>query len=154
MRRASRFLLHGRGASVGLHRQERTRMSDLSVGSPTSNTPEFGKDEQPSGSVWLAIRKAVSRLSDWFVIQTVAVKLLVIGMALMIPATGIYSLVLVQRQAAVAEQVRGMSNQGVAAFDEKLPVVFGSGSVLSFLQTAPVERITVIYKPLMWNVSE
>jgi cell division protease FtsH len=129
-------------------------MSDLSVGSPTPNSPEFGKDEQPSGSVWLAIRKAISRLSDWFVIQSTGVKLLVIAMALMIPATGIYSLVLTQRQAAVAEQVRGMSNHGVAAFDEKLPVVFGSGSVLSFLQTAPVERITVIYKPLMWNVSE
>jgi cell division protease FtsH len=130
-------------------------MSDLSVSSPTTTTtPEFGKDEQPSGSVWLAIRKAASRLSDWFVIQSTAVKLLVIAMAMMIPATGIYSLVLVQRQAAVAEQVRGMANDGVAAFNEKLPVVFGSGSVLSFVQTNPVERITVIYKPLMWNVSE
>jgi cell division protease FtsH len=129
-------------------------MSDLSVGSTTPNSPEFGKDEQPSGSVWLAIRKAVARLSDWFVIQSTAVKLLLIAMAVMIPATGIYSLVLMQRQAAVAEQVRGMTNQGISAFDEKLPVVFGSGSVLSFLQTSPVDRITVIYKPLMWNVSE
>ncbi|MBA2963170.1 MULTISPECIES: AAA family ATPase [Ramlibacter] len=129
-------------------------MSDLSVNSPTTPAPEFGKDEQPSGSVWLAIRKAMARLSDWFVIQSPAVKMLVIAMALMIPATGIYSLVLVQRQAAVAEQVRGMATEGVAAFDEKLPVVFGSGSVLSFLQTNPVDRITVIYKPLMWNVSE
>jgi cell division protease FtsH len=32
--------------------------------------------------------------------------------------------------------------------------VFGTGSVLSFLETNPIERITVIYKPLMWNVSE
>ena len=36
----------------------------------------------------------------------------------------------------------------------KLPVVFGTGSVLSFLEANPVDRITVIYKPLMWNVSE
>ena len=33
-------------------------------------------------------------------------------------------------------------------------MVFGTGSVLSFLDANPVERITVIYKPLMWNVSE
>jgi cell division protease FtsH len=33
-------------------------------------------------------------------------------------------------------------------------VVFGTGSVLGFLETSKVDRITVIYKPLMWNVSE
>ena len=33
-------------------------------------------------------------------------------------------------------------------------MVFGTGSVLSFLEANPVDRITVIYKPLMWNVSE
>ena len=38
--------------------------------------------------------------------------------------------------------------------NEKLPVVFGTGSVLGFLESRPVERITVVYKPLMWNVSE
>ena len=38
--------------------------------------------------------------------------------------------------------------------NEKLPVVFGTGSVLGFLEQNPVDRITVIYKPLMWNVSE
>ncbi|TFZ08107.1 AAA family ATPase [Ramlibacter humi] len=129
-------------------------MSDLSVSS--TPTPEFGKnEEQPSGSLWLSIKKAASRVSDWFVIQSTAVKLLVIAVALMIPATGIYSAVLMQKQAAVAEQVRAMAaNEGVAAFDESKPVVFGTGSVLAFLQNNPVERITVIYKPLMWNVSE
>ena len=38
--------------------------------------------------------------------------------------------------------------------NDKLPVVFGTGSVLSFLATNPVERVTVIYRPLLWNVSE
>jgi cell division protease FtsH len=129
-------------------------MSDLSV----SSTPrsEFDNDEQPSdGSLWLSIKKAAARLSDWYVIQSTSIKLLVIAMALLIPATGIYSLVLMQRQAAVAEQVRGMAGaQGVAAFNDKLPVEFGAGSLLGFLQDHPVERILVIYKPLMWNVSE
>ena len=32
--------------------------------------------------------------------------------------------------------------------------MFGTGSVLGFLEANPVDRITVIYKPLMWNVSE
>jgi len=32
--------------------------------------------------------------------------------------------------------------------------VFGTSSVLNFLATNPVERINVIYKPLLWNVSE
>lgn len=128
-------------------------MSDLSV----SSTPAagFGEDEQPNGGLWLSIKKAASRVSDWFVIQSNAVKLLVIAVALMIPATGIYSFVLWQKQAAVAEQVRAMAAaDGIAAFDDKQPVVFGSGSVLGFLQNNPVDRITVIYKPLMWNVSE
>jgi len=129
-------------------------MSDLNVSSTPS--PEFGKDEQPAGgSLWVSIKKAVARLSDWFVIQSVPVKAMVIAMALMIPATGIYSFVLVQKQAAVAEQVRAMTAvDGIAAFDESKQVVFGTGSVLSFLQNNAVDRITVIYKPLMWNVSE
>ena len=38
--------------------------------------------------------------------------------------------------------------------NDKLPVVFGTGSVLSFLEANPVERITVVYEPLLWNVSE
>ncbi|MGZ5846746.1 MAG: ATP-binding protein, partial [Ramlibacter sp.] len=129
-------------------------MSDLSV----SSTPrsEFDNDEQPSdSSLWLSIKKAAARLSDWFVIQSAPIKLLVVAMALLIPATGIYSLMLTQRQAQVAEQVRSMAGaEGVAAFNDKLPVAFGTGSLLSFLQNNPVDRITVIYKPLMWNVSE
>src|SRR4051812_6372154 len=123
------------GSSVGLLPQERTRMSDLSL-----SPQESEKDEQPTGSLWLAIKKAAARLSDWFVIQSTAVKALVIGMALLIPATGLYSVALLQKQAAVAEQVRAMAQpEGIAVFDERKPVVFGTGSILSFLQNNSVE---------------
>ncbi|HSW16745.1 MAG TPA: AAA family ATPase [Ramlibacter sp.] len=132
-------------------------MSDLSASNHSST--EFSKDEQPAGSLWLAIKKAVARLADWFVIQSVVIKALIIMMALLIPATGIYSMALTKRQAAVAEQVRLMAGdkagEALWTLNENLPVVFGSGSVLSFLQNTPVvDRITVVYKPLMWNVSE
>jgi cell division protease FtsH len=111
--------------------------------------------------LWRAIKKAASRLQDWFVIQSVIVKLAVLVIIVLIPTTGIYSFTLMQKQAAVAEQVKtmtvaaaGNAGEGVWTLNEKLPVVFGTGSVLSFLETNPVERITVIYTPLMWNVSE
>lgn len=117
---------------------------------------EFAKDEQPTGSFWRALRKAVSRFSDWFVIQSTAVKLAVIVVALAIPATAAYSALLMHRQAGVAQQVQAMAapGEGLWALDDKLPVVFGSGPLLGFLESRPIERITVVYKPLMWNVSE
>ena len=43
---------------------------------------------------------------------------------------------------------------GLWRLDERLPVAFGSGSVLGFLDKGPVDRITVVYQPLLWNVSE
>ena len=112
-----------------------------------------------STGLWLAIRKAAGRLQDWFVIQPVAAKLIVLALAVLIPASGLYSLAHVLKQAAVAEQVRAMAaggkaGEGIWTLNETLPVVFGTGSVLSFLETNPVERITVIYKPLTWSVSE
>ncbi|HKQ25660.1 MAG TPA: AAA family ATPase [Burkholderiales bacterium] len=112
-----------------------------------------------STGLWPAVKKAANRLQDWFVIQRVSVKLTVLAIAVLIPATGIYSFVLIEKQTAVAKQVRAMSvagntGEGIWKLDDKLPVVFGTGSVLSFLETNPVERITVIYRPLMWNVSE
>jgi cell division protease FtsH len=112
----------------------------------------------PAG-LWFAIKKTASRLQDWFVIQSLAVRLTVLVMAVLIPATGIYSVTLLRKQAALAEQVETMAaagkpGEGVWTLDDKLPVVFGTGSMLSFLETKPIERITVIYEPLMWNVSE
>ena len=125
-------------------------MSDLSKSSD---------DAPASTGLWPAIKKAANRLQDWFVIQSIAVKLMVLAMAVLIPATGIYSVALMKKQAAVAEQVKAMSvagkaGEGIWTLNDKLPVVFGTGSVLSFLEANPVDRITVIYKPLMWNVSE
>jgi cell division protease FtsH len=112
-----------------------------------------------SPGLWFAITKSASRLQDWFVIQRVAVKLSLLGIAFLIPATGLYSYSLLQKQAATAEQVKGMTVAGEAGekvwtLSDTPPVVFGAGSVLSFLESNPIERITVIYKPLMWNVSE
>lgn len=109
--------------------------------------------------LWFAIRNAASRLQDWFVIQRMAVKLSLLCMAVLIPATGLYSFSLLQKRAATAEQVKGMTvaaqaGEGLWTLNDKLPVVFGTGSVLSFLESNPIERITVIYEPLLWNVSE
>ncbi|MDD5463036.1 MAG: AAA family ATPase [Methylococcales bacterium] len=112
-----------------------------------------------SPGLWFAIKKAVRRLQDWFVIQSRSVKVTMLVVTLLIPATGIYSFVLIQKQAAVARQVKGMTvaaeaGDGMWTFKDKLPVVFGTGSLLSFVETNPVERITVVYEPLLWNVSE
>ena len=81
-------------------------MSDLSK--PSDAAPA-------STGLWLAIKKAAGRLQDWFVIQSVAVKLTVLAVALLIPATGIYSVMLIQKQAAVAEQVKTMAVAGKRA---------------------------------------
>lgn len=109
-------------------------------------------------SVWLSLKKLGTRLSDWFSVQAMGVKLMVLAVAILIPVTALYSFTVWQRQAAVAEQVKAMAGQTGAqamwTLDEKLPVVFGSGSILGFLDQNAVDRITVVYKPLMWNVSE
>jgi cell division protease FtsH len=131
-------------------------MSDLSA--DKDNTVEGADAGAGSSSPWLGIRKLWARLSDWYTIQSTAVKAMVIAVAILIPLTATYSVVVWQRQAAVAEQVKAMAGQGGAeglwTLNEKLPVVFGTGSVLGFLEKNPVDRITVVYKPLMWNISE
>ncbi|MBI2772250.1 MAG: AAA family ATPase [Burkholderiales bacterium] len=132
-------------------------MSDLT--SPQPPQPEHNEAAESPSSPWLAFRKAAARLQDWFTIQSAGVKMMVIGIAILIPATAGYSWSVMQRQEKVAEQVKAMatadkSGDGVWAFNKKLPVVFGAGSVLSFLETNAVDHITVIYTPLSWNVSE
>jgi cell division protease FtsH len=132
-------------------------MSDLSASSPP--TPEaVPAAEQTTRSLWLSGRRAAARFSDWFVIQSFARRALIILAAVLIPATAYYSFTVTQKQAIVAEQVKTMAATENAertwTFNQKLPVVFGTGSVLSFLDVNPVERVTVIYTPLMWNLSE
>jgi hypothetical protein len=135
--------------------------------------PELGLAENPSPRpqpratttamkdchVRHAEARRCGRLQDWFVIQTVAVKLTVLVMTILIPVTSIYSFTLVQKQAALAEQVRSMAvagnaGDGVWKLKDNLPVVLGSGSLLGFLAANTADSVTVIYKPLMWNVSE
>lgn len=117
-------------------------------------------DDAPAATgLWALIKKAANRLQDWFVIQPLAVKLSVMAIAILIPLSAAYSLLLIQKQATMAEQVRNMSVAGKGGeslwtLNEKLPVVFGTGSMLSFLENNELERITVIYRPLTWNMSE
>ncbi|HXE46951.1 MAG TPA: ATP-binding protein, partial [Ramlibacter sp.] len=131
-------------------------MSDLSATQPT---PDPAASEQPSPDLWPTLKRVAARLQDWFVVQSLVVKVLIVTVAVLIPLTGLYSFSLSQKQAAVAEQLKTMTAGelppgGMTVFNPKLPVVFGTGSVLGFLEGNPIERITVIYKPLMWNVSE
>ncbi|MBC7682146.1 MAG: AAA family ATPase [Ferruginibacter sp.] len=112
----------------------------------------------PSG-LWFATKKVLNGLMDWFAIQPLAIRLSVLLVAALIPATAIYSYTLLHKQAALAAEVKAMvgadkSGEGMWTFNDKLPVVFGTGSVLGFLAASPVERITVVYEPLLWNASE
>ncbi|MBC7482302.1 MAG: AAA family ATPase, partial [Rhizobacter sp.] len=130
-------------------------MSDLS--STPQDQPEARNPSESPSSVWLAIRKAAARLQDWFTIQSAGVKLMVGAIAILIPVTAAYSWSVLQRQEQVAEQVKAMAiatGDGVWSYNKKLPVVFGTGSVLSFLEQNGAERITVVYTPLSWNISE
>jgi len=107
----------------------------------------------------LIVKKAAGRLLDWFVFQPLAVKLTILAMALLIPATAVYSFTYLRQQAAVAEQVKAMAvdgkpGDGPWTLNHTLPLVLGSGSVLGFLEANPVQRITVVYEPLTWSVSE
>jgi cell division protease FtsH len=130
-------------------------MSDLSASPQT--TAEASPAEEAPPSLWLLAKKFAARVQDWFVIQSLAVRMVVIAIALVIPASGVYSFVVLQKNALVAQEVKTMAAaqpEAARTFDAKLPVVFGGGSVVGFLDSHPVDRITVIYKPLLWNVSE
>ena len=120
-----------------------------------SDTPQL-KRRAPAGSgLWLSIKKVISQVQDWFVVQSTGAKVAVTFIALMIPLTGIYSITLLQKQAALADEVKAMATTDNAwKLNDKLPVVFGAGSVLGFLETQPVQRISVVYNQLMWDVSE
>jgi len=124
-----------------------------------SNLSKPGDPVPASTHPWLAVKKVAGRLQDWLAIQTTVVKLTMLLIAVLIPATGFYSFTLIQKQAAAAEQVKamtvaGISGEGMWTLNDQLPVVFGTGSLLSFLETNPVDRVTVVYEPLLWNVSE
>ena len=108
---------------------------------------------------WSVLKKSIGRLLVWFEIQPLAIKLSVLALLVLFPVAGIYSSRLIHKHAVLAEQVETMGVDGhggerLWSLNGQLPVVFGTSSVLNFLATNPVERINVIYKPLLWNVSE
>jgi cell division protease FtsH len=82
-----------------------------------------------------------------------------LALVVLIPAAGAYAFSLIRKQAALALQVRtlvpdGTARDGMWSLNDTLPVVFGTASMLTFLEKNPVERVNIIYKPLQWNVSE
>jgi len=106
-----------------------------------------------------ALRKFSARLSDWFTLQAPLMKAVLLLTLALIPVTGIYSWSLWQKQSVLSADVRAMAAaqpgaEALWTLNDKLPVVFGTGSLLGFVESHPVERITVVYRPLMWNVSE
>jgi cell division protease FtsH len=124
----------------------------------TTNTAEAVPAAEETRTLWMTLKKQASRLADWFAIQPLFVKCFVIAALALIPLTAAYSVAIMQKQAEIAEQVKIMGAEATAeaatALDPKLPIVFGTGSLLGFLDSNTIDRIAVIYKPLMWNVSE
>jgi cell division protease FtsH len=109
--------------------------------------------------MWLYLKKSASRIMDWFAIQSLPIRVMILVMAILIPVTGIYSINLIHKQSTLAKEVDAMEIDGksrgnIWSLNDKLPTVFGTGSVLGFLEKYPVDRITMIYNPLMWNETE
>ena len=132
-------------------------MSDLSR-SRSHGGPAGEAADTPSGLLNL-IRTALSRLQDWWSVQSLGLKLALVAIALMIPLTALYSWSTLQRQEKMADEVKAMATTGANgeamwSYNKALPVVFGTGSVLSFLEANPVAHITIIYRPILWTVSE
>lgn len=124
-----------------------------------SDSSQPGSTKPPRCGIWRKIKRAASRLQDWFVVQRTFVKLVVVCFVILIPASAMYSFVLSQKQADMAQRIEAMtvagpSGEGVWSFNDKLPVVFGTGTMMNFLESAPVDRVVVIYRPLLWTVSE
>jgi len=112
-----------------------------------------------STGLWLAVKKSAGRLRIWFESRSWGTRLALPALVILILAAGIYSLNLVHQRAALARQVESMvaeskAGDGLWSLNSRLPVVLGTSSMLTFLETNPVERINVVYTPLTWNVSE
>ena len=132
-------------------------MTDLSRGRSAANPADEAADA-PSGLL-SRIRNTLSRLQDWWSVQARGLKLTLLVIALMIPLSAVYSWSTLLRQEKMADEVKAMATTGtngeaVWSYNKALPVVFGTGSVLSFLEANPVARITIIYRPIFWTVSE
>jgi cell division protease FtsH len=116
---------------------------------------QLGNGAPPGNSLWLSIKKMFARIQDWFVVQSFGVKLAIVIVAGLIAASGLYSGVVIQQQAQLSREVEAMKAADNAwKLNDKLPVVFGAGSLLSFVESRPVQRISVVYTQLQWDVSE
>ncbi|WP_306602036.1 AAA family ATPase [Geothrix sp. 21YS21S-2] len=103
--------------------------------------------------------EAARRLLAWFGNRSPALRLALLALVLLVPAGAAYGIHVLRHRTALAVQVDAMATGGGAgegpwSLNDALPVVFGTGSALGFLETHPVERINVIYRPLMWDLSE
>ena len=132
-------------------------MTDLPPGRRSAACAGEANDA-PVGLLSL-IRNALSRLQDWWAVQSSSLKWAIAVVALMIPVTAFYSWSTLQQQEKMANEVKAMATTGnngeaVWSYNQALPVVFGTGSVLSFLESNTVARITIIYRPILWTVSE
>lgn len=112
-----------------------------------------------AAGLWFALKKSAVRLLVWFEIQPLAIKLATLALVVLLPAAGIYSFSFIPKRADLARQVGtmtvdGTAGDGMGSLNDQLPMVIGTNSVLNFLETNPVQRVNVVYKPLTWNVSE
>ncbi|MES2980156.1 MAG: AAA family ATPase [Pseudomonadota bacterium] len=117
------------------------------------------KNSSPSARAKSRARAHWLRLQEWLSMQSILARMALLAIVLMIPLTAWYSWSSLQRQEKMADEVKAMSNvdgsgEAVWSYNKSLPVVFGTGSILSFIEANPVSRITVIYRPILWTVSE
>ncbi|HEX8989806.1 MAG TPA: AAA family ATPase [Rhodocyclaceae bacterium] len=108
---------------------------------------------------WFALRKFAGRLQDWFAAQPLSLRLMLAALALLIPFTAVYSVAAMQRQARLAKDIAAMtaaggSGESLWSLNDSLPVAFGAGSLLSFVETHPIDRITVVYERQMGSPPE
>lgn len=97
------------------------------------------------------------RLRQWLAAQSAGLKLSLLAVLLLIALSAGYAWNSLQRHEKLRQQVSAMGpdqGEGLWSYNQAIPVVFGSGSVLSFLDAHPVTRITIIYRPILWTVSE
>jgi len=121
-----------------------------------SNPLESGGTARSATGLWPAVKKIAGRVLAWFKSRPRRTRLAALALAVLVPAAGIYSCSLIHKRAGQIETVisDGKAGDGAWSLDDRLPVVLGTSSLLSFLDTHPVERVNVIYQPLTWNVSE
>lgn len=137
---------------------ELTRPTPLDLADPVDHAPAPSRIRLMRDLARKAAGR-LARLSDWFTLQSGVVKALLLVTLALIPVTAVYSWQVWQKQAALRAEVQALATAhggGDAPWtlNDSLPVVLGSGSLLGFVEANPVDRITVVYRPLMWNVSE